>query len=69
MMHADFDPGLAAVIGLVREIHGPIEDAITKGGPVSSFDAAALAGAVGALLNAIDARTTPTPALALKAVS
>ena len=68
-MHADFDPGLAAVIGLVREIHGPIEDAITKGGPVAPLEAAALVGAVGALLNAIDARTRPTPARALKAVS
>jgi len=68
-MHADFDPGLAAVIGLVRELHGPIEEAITKGALVTSFDAAALAGAVGALLDAIDARTSPAPVQALKAVA
>ena len=68
-MHADFDPALANVIELVREIHAPIDAVARKGGLVAPLEAAALAGAVGALLDAIDARTRPAPALALKAVS
>ncbi|MER6492623.1 hypothetical protein [Streptomyces griseorubiginosus] len=68
-MHADFDPALAAVVELVREIHAPIDSVVRTGGPVFPLEAAALTGAVGALLDAIDARTRPAPALALRAVS
>ncbi|NED31025.1 hypothetical protein [Streptomyces sp. SID8499] len=50
------DAGLTAVINFVREVNGPIDQAITDGGEVTSTDCAALSGAVSALLNAIDAR-------------
>jgi hypothetical protein len=65
----DLDAGIAAVIDLVREVHTPIDQAITVGKPIAPFEYAALTGAVGALLDAIDARLTPPPALALKAVA
>lgn len=68
-MHADFDPALANVIELVREIHRPIAEAITVGRPVTPFEAGSLAGVVGALLDAIDARRPQPPVLALKAVA
>ena len=68
-MHADFDPALANVIELVREIHAPIDAVARTGKDVAPTDAAALSGAVGHLLDAIDARTRPAPARALKAVS
>lgn len=58
-MHLDCDSALTAVIGLVREIHTPIDQAITDGKAVTSADFAALDGAVGALLDAIDARLNP----------
>lgn len=60
-MHVDFDSGLAAVIGLVREVHAPIDQAITDHKDVTSTDYAALSGAVAALLGAIDARTQASP--------
>ena len=68
-MHADIDPALTSVIDLVREIHDPIDAAIAAGRPVPPFEFGALAGAVGALLDAIDARPNPSPARTLKAVA
>jgi hypothetical protein len=65
----DLDPGIAAVIDLVREMHTPIDQAITGGKPINVCEYAALTGAVSALLNAIDARRTPPPVMALKAVA
>ena len=52
----DLDSGLAAVVGFVREVHGPISQAITDHKEVTATDCAALSGAVYALLDAIDAR-------------
>jgi hypothetical protein len=65
----DLDPGIAAVIDLVREVHTPIYRATSAGKTVDALEVAALAGAVGALLDAIDARLTPSPAMPLKAVA
>ena len=64
-MPVDFDSGLAAVIGLVREVHAPIDQAITDRKEVAAADCAALSGAVAALLGAIDARTGAAPAKAV----
>ncbi|MFF7147558.1 hypothetical protein ACFZAO_05725 [Streptomyces griseoaurantiacus] len=66
----DMDPGLAAIIDYVREVHGPITHAVSDG-TVTTTDCAYLVGAVDALLRAIDARLpqdTP-PTTALKAVA
>jgi hypothetical protein len=68
----DMDSGLAAVIDYVREVHAPISQAITDGGPVTATDCALLSGAIDALLDAIDARLpqpAAQPAVALKAVA
>jgi hypothetical protein len=63
------DAGLAAVVDFVRETHAPIEQAIADGKPVESCDFAALTGAVGALLNAIDARRIDNQPVTVKAVA
>jgi len=55
-MHLDYDSALAAVVDFVREVHTPIDQAITDGKPVTSAEFAALSGAVSALLDAMDAR-------------
>jgi hypothetical protein len=67
----DLDPGMAAVVAYVREVHAPISKAITDGTPVTGTDCAFLSGAVEALLGAIDARLPQPeqPAAALKAVA
>lgn len=62
----DLDPGLAKVVNCVREHNDNIGKALTAGHAVDVFDLATLYGAVAALLDAIDARTEPTP---LKAVA
>ncbi|MFI9598859.1 hypothetical protein ACIHCX_03090 [Streptomyces sp. NPDC052043] len=53
----NLDSGLAAVLDHVREVHGPIGEAITDGKEITAADCALLSGAVGALLDAIDVRT------------
>lgn len=66
----DLDPGLAAIVDYLREVHGPISQAVSDG-TVTTTDCAYLVGAVDALLRAIDARLpqdTP-PATALRAVA
>jgi hypothetical protein len=68
-MYLVMDPALAAVVECVREMHAPVDAATTVGRQVSPFDVAALSGAVGALLDAIDARPDPAPARALQAVA
>lgn len=68
-MYLDMDPALSAIIELVRETHAPVDTAITKGHVVNPLDVAAVTGAVGALLNAIDARRTPPPAHLMKAAA
>lgn len=68
-MHIDFDPGVARVLACVREMHAPIDTAITAGKEVDVRDFAALFGAVGALLDAIDARLNPAPAEAMREVA
>ncbi len=68
-MHLDMDPALAAVIEYVRKVHTPIDEAMADGKPVNLRDLGALSGAVGALLDAIDARRTPPPARTLQAVA
>jgi len=52
----DLDPGLASIVAFVREVHGPIHQAITDRGQATATDCAVLAGAVSALLDAMDAR-------------
>lgn len=52
----DLDSGLAAVVEAVREIHGPIWQAIEDRQQVTTTDCAMLSGVVQALLRAIDAR-------------
>ena len=69
MNHLILDVGLAAVVGFVRETHAPIEQALNTGQPVESCDYAALTGAVGALLNAIDARRVDIQPVTVKAVA
>ncbi|MFD4596805.1 hypothetical protein ACFWPQ_02105 [Streptomyces sp. NPDC058464] len=68
-MHFDADPALAAVIEHVRRVHAPVGHAMAEGRDVSIRDLGALAGAVGVLLDAIDARRTPPPARPLAAVA
>ena len=68
-MHADFDPALAAVMDVVRERYAPVGAAMAERRSVSPVEFGALAGAVGALLDALDARTRPAPVQALKAVA
>ena len=68
-MHADFDPALAGVIDVVREAYAPIGAAMAESRPVHPVEFGALAGAVDALLKALDARTSPAPVQALKAVA
>ena len=63
------DAGLAAVVGFVRETHTPIAQAIADGKSVDSSDYAALTGAVGALLNALDARLVDIQPVTVKAVA
>lgn len=68
-MHADFDPALADVIDVVREAYAPVGAAMAQRMPVQPVEFGALAGAVDALLKALDARTSPAPVQALKAVA
>jgi hypothetical protein len=68
-MYLDMDPALASVIEAVREAHAPVDDAINKGAPVYPPSVGSLAGAVGHLLDAIDARFTPPPVQAVKAAA
>jgi hypothetical protein len=68
-MHVDFDSSLAGVIDLVREVHAPIDQAMTEHKPVDVLDFAALAGAVSAMLDAIDARLAPAPEQPAKAAA
>lgn len=68
-MYLAMDPALAGVVALVREIHAPIDAEIAQGRQVDLLSVAALSGAVGALLAAIDARPDPAPARALQAVA
>lgn len=68
-MHLSMDPALASVVALVREIHTPIAADIAQGRGVDLLSTAALSGAVGALLDAIDSRPDPAPARALQAVA
>ncbi|MFJ9420774.1 hypothetical protein [Streptomyces sp. NPDC101249] len=68
-MHFYVDPALIAVIDRVRELHAPIDEAISHHTPVAATDFAALSGAVGHLLYAIDARTLPASAPVVKAVA
>lgn len=65
----DLDPGLAAVVDFTREHSDRIEQALTEGRTVPSFEFAALAGAVSALLDAIDARLPQQEQPAMKAVA
>lgn len=67
-MYLVMDPALASIVDLVREVHGPIAASIATG-RIIDHDLAALSGAVGALLDAIDARPDPAPARALQAVA
>ncbi len=71
MKNLDMDSGLTAVVDCVREVHTPIAQAITDREKVSTTDCAHLAGAVDALLRAIDARLPQREAQAeaLKAVA
>lgn len=69
MNDLNLDAGLAAVIDFVRETHAPIEQAFTAHKPVEPYDLAALTGAVGALLNAIDARRIDNQPVTVKAVA
>ncbi|MEV7034539.1 hypothetical protein AB0N99_30460 [Streptomyces sp. NPDC093272] len=69
MMHIDVDPALAEVIELVRRKYAPVGHALAGQRDVELGELAALAGSVGALLNAIDARRTPPPARTLAAVA
>ena len=68
-MHADFDPALGEVIDVVREVYAPIGAAMAERRTVDPVEFGALAGAVDALLKALDARTSPAPVQALKAVA
>lgn len=68
-MYIAMDRSLADVLALVREIHAPIAADIDQGRTVDLLSTAALSGAVGALLDAIDARPDPAPARALQAVA
>lgn len=68
-MHADIDPALAEVIEFVREVHRPIGESHAEGRQASLYDLGRLVGAVGYLLDAIDARDNQSKPRHLKAVS
>lgn len=68
-MYLVMDPALASIVEFVREMHAPVDAATTVGKQASPLEVAALSGAVGALLDAIDARPDPAPARALQAVA
>ncbi|MFI5992408.1 hypothetical protein ACIBAC_11225 [Streptomyces sp. NPDC051362] len=71
MNELDMDPGLAAVVDFVREVHASLSLAVGSG-VATTADYAALDGAVTGLLSAIDARLPQPavqPAVALKAVA
>jgi hypothetical protein len=57
MNDLDIDDGLAGVLALAREKYAPVQRALAEHAPLKAMDLASLAGAVGALLDAIDART------------